>query len=57
MFVCHAHLDINAWFIQRPEEGVMSPGTGVINSSDLPCGCRQSELSSSEKQPGQVQVK
>lgn len=28
----------DAQYIQRPKEGIMSPATGVSDSSDPPCG-------------------
>ena len=33
-------------------EGVGSPGTGVTDSCELPCGCWVLNLSSLEEQPG-----
>lgn len=30
---------MDAWFIQRPEEGVKSPRTGVADGCKLPCEC------------------
>ena len=36
---------------QKPEEGVRSPGTGVIDSCEPPCVCWESNLGPVEKQP------
>lgn len=33
-----------AWYLQRPEEGVRSPGTEVIDSCKPPCGCWELSL-------------
>lgn len=29
---------MQAYFLRRPEEGIRSPGTGVVNGCDLSCG-------------------
>jgi hypothetical protein len=47
MSVHHLH----AWCLQRPEEGVVSSGTGVIDGRELPCGCLELNLSPLEEQP------
>lgn len=40
---CFAFTDVCAhgsdWWLQRSEEGVGSPGTGVIEDCELACGC------------------
>lgn len=55
MYVCAPH----ARHVQRPEGGIRRPGTGVLDSCELPSGCGtqarvlegQSVLSSSEPCP------
>lgn len=40
-----------AWFPQRPEEGVGSPGTGVTDGCQLPCGFWESNPDPQKEQP------
>ena len=39
-----------AWYPQRPEEGVPSPGIGITDRCDPPCGCWESNLDPLEEQ-------
>jgi hypothetical protein len=33
--------DMNAWCLQRPEEGIKFPGTGVTDGYEAPFRCRE----------------
>lgn len=37
--------------VLRPEEDVGFPGTGIVDSCELPCGCWELNLSPLEEQP------
>lgn len=39
-----------AWCLQRPEEGIKSPGARIPGGSELTCGCYESNLSPLEEQ-------
>ena len=41
---------VSAWFSGHPEEGIESPGTGVIDGCELPYGCWESNPGSLEEQ-------
>ena len=45
-FIIHLTLFYMLWF-----EGIRSPGTGVTNSCELPCGCWDLNLGLLEEQP------
>jgi hypothetical protein len=47
MFLYYMH----AWWLQRPEEGVQSPETGVVGSCNLPCGCWEPNPGPLKEQP------
>jgi E3 ubiquitin-protein ligase NEDD4 len=47
MSVHHMH----TWCLWRPEEGVGSPGIGVTDSCELPCGCWELNSGPLKKQP------
>ena len=36
---CVSVYNVHAWCLRRPEEGFESPGTGVVDACELPCGC------------------
>ena len=36
---------VSAWYLQKSEEGIKSPGTGVTDSCK-PCGCWEPNVSS-----------
>jgi hypothetical protein len=38
-------------YLQRAEEGIRSPGTGVVYSCELPDGCWELNLGPLEEQP------
>ena len=40
-----------AQYLQRSEEGIRFPGTGVTDGCEPLCGCRESNLGSLEEQP------
>ena len=39
LFACLSMYHVCAWCLWWPEEGIGSPGTGVTDSCELPCGC------------------
>jgi hypothetical protein len=47
MFVCV----MRAWYPQRPEEGIVTLGTGVRNGFELPRECRKLNLGPLEEKP------
>ena len=40
-----------AWDLWIPEEGIRSPGTGVTDDYEPPCGCWESNLGPLEEHP------
>jgi hypothetical protein len=42
---------VYTWCLRMPEEGVRSPGKGVVESYELPCGFWESKWSSLEELP------
>jgi hypothetical protein len=40
---------VHGWYLLRSEEDVRSPGTGVTDGCELPCGTWESELQSSTR--------
>jgi hypothetical protein len=47
MFIHHVH----AWCLRGPEEGVGSPGAGVTDHKESPCGYWNSSLDPVEGKP------
>jgi E3 ubiquitin-protein ligase NEDD4 len=41
---------IQEWYLQRPEEGLGSPGTGDVEDCEPPCGCWDLNSGPSEDQ-------
>jgi hypothetical protein len=54
MHVCAA---LTSWYLWRLEEGFRSPGTGVKDGCELPCGCLESNPGPLEEQAVLVSVK
>lgn len=48
---CISVYHMHAWCPQRSEEGIRSPGTGVPDNCELPCGCWDLNLGSLEEKP------
>lgn len=42
---------LHAWCLQRPEEGVTSPGIGVRGGCEIPCQCWELGLGPQQEQP------
>jgi hypothetical protein len=51
IFICKGVLPVCMQFLQRSEEGVTSPGTGVTDVCKPPCGCWELNLGPLEEQP------
>lgn len=48
--VCVYGYYICVWSLQRSEEGIGAPGTGVTNDCELPCECWKLNLGPSQEQ-------
>ena len=47
----YLHVYTYAWFLWRPEEGVLFPGTGVLDGCELPYGPWELSPGPLEEQP------
>ena len=51
LLACKPVYHMHAWCFWKPEEGIGSPGAGVTNGCEPPCGCWESNLGPPGEQP------
>ena len=44
LLACLSVYHMHAWSLQKPEEGIRTPGTGVTDGCETPCGCWEFHL-------------